>query len=184
MKGAKKDAGRLRLEAPALEGRQGHALRLVGHGGPSDGQADLKLGAPRQLGEAFLGQHALDGAHAQFEVFLGEQLDDLPGRELALAPSADLLAERGGHPASGRLALWRGLVQVEFAGAEQVAEQAHVAGLVAEAIAHGRRRKALDEAGPQRLVAALPVGFWMGEEGSVAHDPLSSMTLINVNVKS
>jgi len=99
----------------------------------------------------------------------GEELGNLAGGEALGAPLADHGADLGGDAAARSCALGDGFREVDLAMGEEVFEEAEVAGREPEAVGDDGSGEALDEEGAECLIAVLPRGGGVKEEGCVFH---------------
>ena len=81
-------------------------------------------------------------------------------------------------PAGGK-AFGDGFGEIQFAGGEEVAEQADILEGVMESLGDDTGWEAVDKRSAQGLIASLPIGNGVGKKGGIFHDSLLCyMTLI------
>lgn len=142
-----------------------------GNNGTGDGASDLDSGSSWQPGKAFFRQNSLDGSHRQLDSIFGQQLGDLSGGKVLLAPPFDFFpCFRVDAPALGFcFGDWLG--KIDFTVDEHVSKEVDVIGGVSVPFGDDAGRKTFDERCPQSFVSPLPVKFWMEEEFFIVHNP-------------
>jgi len=165
-----KEAGARRKESLALQVLNRKGLGFFGDLGAFDRHFHSQTGSAGQFGKPFFPQDAFHGSHRDLRTLLGEAFDDIAGGELMGAVGFDFLSgSRVDAPAGGET-FGDGFGEIQFAGGEEVPEQANILGGVTESLGYDAGREAVDKRSAQGLIASLPIGNGVGKKGGIFHE--------------
>ena len=164
------EAGARRKESLAFQVLSRYGLGLFGYMGALDRHFHSQTGSAGESGKPFFPKDALHGPHRDFRALLGEAFDDVAGGELMGAVGFDFLPGGGVDASAGGEAFGDGFGEIQFAGGEEVPEQADILGRVLEPLGDDPGWEAVDKGSTQGFIAALPIGDGVGEKGGIFHE--------------
>jgi len=82
----------------------------------------------------------------------------------------DFLSGRRIDAPAGGEAFGEGFGEIQFAGGEEVAEEADLLGGVAESLGYDAGWESVDKISAECLIASLPIGNGVGKKGGIFHE--------------